>query len=243
MAEQGQDPTPAPAPAPRRRRRGRAFWIAAAGLLTTFGAVSVVALFSTVTQYDAVARLQLVDPAGAVIDARPADLYAIKDQGRSISGPLCPSREGLQLRSATEHYEFSNVLGDYLPLLLAINESLWEPDLSHATSRLSWDAVVEYLPVSEINAAVTSGIRSNPDCQKIVETRINGGYRVCAIQKVFAKQDRRSIYAISFERCLTFCPENETCDESMKASDFGSLPIPIRIKHWLGLINYEKGQH
>lgn len=242
MAEQGQDPAPAPAPAPRRRRRGRAFWIAAAGLLTSFAAVSVVALFSTVTQYDAVARLQLVDPAGSVVDARPADLYAIKDQGRSISGPLCPSRDGLQLRSATEHFEFNNVLGDYLPLLITINESLWQTDLAHTTSRLSWDAVVEYLPVSEINAVVRSGLESNPDCQETVETRINGGYRVCAITKVFAKQDRRSIYAISFEKCLMFCPPDEACSESLEASDIGSLPIPIRIKHWLGVINYKKGE-
>ena len=224
-----------------RRRIGRTVLLSAAGLLALFGAVSVISLFSTVTHNDGVARLRLIDPGGQIVKASPTDLYAIEVRRHSISGPLCPSAAGLQAERVTENYEFRNILAEYVPLVFALHGGIFGEEGEDIQSKLTWNVDVSYLPISEVKTTVTSYLSGNPACQETVESHLRRGDHVCAVQKVFAKLDTHSTFAVAFEeRCIVPCREGEECDDTMTTPVSDRLPFIVKMKNWIGLIDYHK---
>jgi len=228
------------------------------GILVLLLVAAVVSMFATVTIADAAHYLGRYEPS-QLVGPQLGRMYQFAD-GKLLGDPVCDLElDESQVDGPTvADYRFTNVVGELLPFLAALNRFLWGgeavvgvPTLGQqGRSSLAWRATETYLSPAakfEVQAA----------CSTAVERLIQQGAVVCTISAVLtANVAGAPPYAVRFkDECVSYCPSArvgshvialQACPRTAQfvpKPSFANVSFSTWVKAKLGLISFDPVSH
>jgi hypothetical protein len=163
--------------------------IIALSALVLVAVAFLLAMFSSITNEDATAKLRFIDPSGQVAQALPAMHFAISDHG-DIYGPICDLPSTADFEPLQRTLVFTNLLGQQLPFLVSFARLLYgreranDRSIQASSAKLEWNAEILQTTVAHLDQITSEMVTGNEDCANELKKALSLGQCVARVSTV-----------------------------------------------------------